>query len=66
MNRSCSLSQLVLAWTAAQPGVTHVLAGGRNLQQVTENAKPGELTLESADLERIRRDVVNLGEPAKA
>jgi aryl-alcohol dehydrogenase-like predicted oxidoreductase len=43
-----------------------VLAGGRNLQQVTDNARAGDLNLEAADLERIRRDVVNLGEPAKA
>jgi methylglyoxal reductase len=62
---ACSLSQLVLAWTVAQPGVTHVLAGGRNLQQVTENVRAGELRLEPADVERIRRDVTNLGEPAK-
>jgi len=62
---ACSLSQLVLAWTAAQPGVTHVLAGARNSQQVSENVRAGELTLERADLDRIRQDVVNLGEPAK-
>lgn len=62
----CTLSQLVLAWTAAQHGVTHVLAGGRNLKQVAENARAGDLTLEPADLERIRHDVVNLGEPSKA
>jgi len=62
----CTLSQLVIAWTAAQHGVTHVLAGGRNLAQVTENAKAGELTIEAADLARIRQDVVALGEPAKA
>jgi methylglyoxal reductase len=63
---ACSLSQLVLAWTAAQPGVTHVLAGGRNLQQVTENAKAGEMNLEPADLARIREDVIALGEPVQA
>ena len=51
----CTLSQLVLAWTAAQPGVTHVLAGGRNITQVTENARAGELNLEQADLEHLRR-----------
>ncbi len=62
---ACTLSQLVLAWTAAQPGVTHVLAGGRNLAQVTENAKAGELNLETADLVRIRKDVMALGEPVK-
>jgi len=63
---ACSLAQLVLAWTAAQPGVTHVLAGGRNLQQVTENVKAGDLNLEPADLQRIRQDVIALGEPHKA
>ncbi len=61
----CSLSQLVLAWTAAQPGVTHVLAGGRTSQQVVDNARAGDLTIAPADLERIRKDVVALGEPAK-
>lgn len=62
----CTLSQLVIAWTAAQPGVTHVLAGGRNLTQVTENAKAGELNLENSDVDRMRNDVLALGEPAKA
>jgi hypothetical protein len=31
---------------------------------VTENAKAGELTLEPSDLQRIRREVVALGQPA--
>jgi aryl-alcohol dehydrogenase-like predicted oxidoreductase len=44
--------------------VTHVLAGGRNVAQVTDNASAGDLVLEPADLARIRRDVVALGEPA--
>ncbi len=63
---NCTLSQLVIAWTAAQPGVTHVLAGGRNLQQVTENARAGDLELASADVKRMREDVIALGEPAKS
>jgi methylglyoxal reductase len=62
----CTLAQLVIAWTAAQPGVTHVLAGGRNIAQVTENARAGELKLAPADIKRIREDVVALGEPAPA
>ena len=62
---ACTLSQLVLAWTAAQPGVTHVLAGGRNLQQVTENATAGKMSLEQADLARISSEVTTLGEPVK-
>ena len=62
----CTLSQLVIAWTAAQPGVTHVLAGARNHTQLSENAKAGELELQPADLMRIRKDVTALGEPVKA
>jgi len=62
----CTLAQLVIAWTAVQPGVTHVLAGGRTIQQVVENAKAAELKLAPADLQRIRADVLALGEPAKA
>ena len=61
---ACTLAQLVLAWTAAQPGVTHVLAGARNEAQLKENARAGHLTLEAADLQRIRDDVEALGKPA--
>lgn len=60
----CSLAQLVIAWTVAQPGVTHALIGGRTVAQVQENARGGQLQLESADLERMRRDVIALGAPA--
>jgi methylglyoxal reductase len=62
----CTLAQLVIAWTAAQPGVTHVLAGGRSIAQVTENAKAAELKLAPADLKRIREDVIALGAPSPA
>ncbi len=61
----CTLSQLVIAWTAAQPGVTHVLCGTRNLAQLNDNAKAADLTLAAADLARIRKDVLALGEPAR-
>lgn len=60
---ACSLAQLVLAWTAAQPGVTHVLAGARTETQLRENAQAGALQIEVADLQRIRRDVEALGDP---
>lgn len=61
----CTLAQLVIAWTAAQHGVTHVLAGGRNVAQVTDNAKAGDLKLAPADVKRIREDVIALGVPAR-
>ena len=60
----CSLSQLVIAWTAAQHGVSHVLVGGRNSAQVKENANAGSLQINPNDLQRIRRDVIALGVPA--
>jgi len=56
---SCTLTQLVIAWTAAQ-GTGHnvnVLCGARTIGQIEENAKGGFLTLENADVERMRRDI---------
>lgn len=60
-----SLAQLAIAWTAAQPGVTHVLCGIRNRHQLRDNLGAGRLALEPADLDRMRRDVVALGEPSR-
>jgi len=34
----CTLAQLVLAWTAAQPGGTAAIAGSRNPRHVRSNA----------------------------
>ena len=62
---SCTLSQLVIAWTAAQPGVTHVLCGTRNPGQLSDNAKAADIALEPADIQRIRSDAIALGEPLK-
>ncbi len=61
----CTLAQLVIAWTAAQPGVTHVLAGCRNRQQATDNIKAADLEIEAADLARLRKDILAMGQPAK-
>jgi methylglyoxal reductase len=63
---ACTLTQLVIAWTAAQPGVTHVLCGTRNEKQLQENVNAADLTLLPEDLQRIRQDVIALGEPEKA
>lgn len=60
----CTLAQLVIAWTVAQPGVTHALIGGRTVAQVRENARGGTLTLEDTDTQRMRRDILALGAPA--
>lgn len=60
----CTLTQLVLAWTAAQPGATHVLCGTRTAEQGIENAEAGALKLAHDDIQRLRNDVIALGNPA--
>lgn len=59
----CTLAQLVLAWTLAQPGVTHVLAGARKLHHIRETAAAAELQIPNTDIERMTNDLNNLGEP---
>lgn len=61
---NCTLAQLTIAWTAIQPGVTHVLCGARRPEQALENAKGGKVNLDAEDDRRIREDVETLGEPA--
>lgn len=63
---NCSLSQLVIAWTMAQDGITSVLCGARKLAHVKDNVGASKLELEAADLSRIRQDVEALGAPEES
>lgn len=45
-----SVAQLVIAWTAQQLGITHVLCGARNPTQAIENARAGDVHLTEADI----------------
>jgi methylglyoxal reductase len=45
--------QLVIAWTLAQPGITHVLVGARDAVQSAENAAAGGVLLAAADAQRV-------------
>jgi methylglyoxal reductase len=60
---NCSLSQLVIAWTMAQKGITFVLCGARKEAHVKDNVGAGDLDIDAADLSRMRRDVEALGAP---
>jgi methylglyoxal reductase len=60
---NCTLAQLVIAWTAAQRGVTHVLCGARTAAQSEQNAAAGALVLDIADVARMRNDAIALGDP---
>ena len=48
-----TISQLVIAWTFMQPGVTHVLCGARNETQAINNARAGELPLTQDEIQRM-------------
>jgi methylglyoxal reductase len=48
-----TLTQLVIAWTFSQPGLTHVLCGCRNAQQAIGNAAAGDVILSTEDMEII-------------
>lgn len=46
---SCTMAQLVIAWTTHQPGLTHALVGARTAQQAKENAAAGRVALDAED-----------------
>lgn len=54
---AASPSQVVIAWTIAQPGLTFALCGARNPEQAAENAAAGRLRLSETDLTDISRAV---------
>ena len=59
----CTLAQLVLAWTLARPGVTHVLAGARKPHHIRETAAAADLDILPDDMDRINSDLAALGQP---
>lgn len=48
--KNASVAQLVIAWTLVQPGITIALAGARNAQQATQNAKAADIILTGEEL----------------
>jgi methylglyoxal reductase len=60
----CTIAQLTIAWTAAQPGATHVLCGTRTVEQGIQNAGAGAVKLDPDDIQRISDDLIALGDPA--
>lgn len=51
--KGCTLSQLVIAWTLRQPGITVALVGARTEDQVGQNAGAMEVRLTEEDLALI-------------
>ncbi|MHA1159188.1 MAG: aldo/keto reductase, partial [Alphaproteobacteria bacterium] len=50
---SATTTQIVIAWTLRQPGITFALCGARNPAQAIENAHAGRIRLTSDDLKEI-------------
>lgn len=58
--KDISLSQLVLAWTKARPGITSVLAGVRTPQQAVSNARAMSIVLEHEEMMFIEKQLMTL------
>lgn len=52
-----SLPEATLAWIAAQPGVTSVIPGARNVSQARANAAAGDLAVDLGEFDRAVHDV---------
>lgn len=59
--KNATMSQLVLAWTIAQPGITVALAGARNRKQVEDNAGAMNLELSNEEINEINGKLDILG-----
>lgn len=59
--RKASLAQIVLAWTIAQPGVSHALVGIRTVEQARTNAMAGEIELSAEELGAIDNALARQG-----
>ncbi|MGH8046467.1 MAG: aldo/keto reductase [Chthoniobacterales bacterium] len=57
-----TLTQFVIAWTIAQPGITAALVGARDAEQAMANAKGGDIELSSDEISQInaRLDALSL------
>ncbi len=59
-DKGITLAQLVLRWTVQRPGITIALAGARNAEQATQNAKAGEFSFSEDEMAFINQ-VVDAG-----
>ncbi|MBE9518821.1 MAG: aldo/keto reductase, partial [Bacteroidetes bacterium] len=58
--KGATLSQLVIAWTLCQPGITVALVGARNEEQVKQNAGALDVKLSADELDKINRELGKL------
>lgn len=51
--KGCTASQVALAWTAAQPGITSVILGPKTVAQLEDNAGAAAVEITAADCARL-------------
>jgi aryl-alcohol dehydrogenase-like predicted oxidoreductase len=51
--RGVSMTQVALAWLTAQPGVTSVIVGASNAEQLEDNLAAADLALEADEMTRL-------------
>ena len=56
-----TISQIVIAWTIAQAGITSVLCGARDPRQAMENAAAGKIVLSADEIEAIEKAAGAMG-----
>lgn len=52
-NKGCTVAQLVLAWTLAQPGISVALVGAKRPEQIEETAQTFNFPWERSEIEAI-------------
>jgi aryl-alcohol dehydrogenase-like predicted oxidoreductase len=57
LTKQCSLSQLVLAWTMRQKGITSLLVGARDENQALENLHAVDVKLNDEDILFINKQL---------
>lgn len=55
---NCTYGNLAIAWVAAQNPLVNVLCGARKVEQITENAKAGDIILAPEDVEQMRQSII--------
>jgi aryl-alcohol dehydrogenase-like predicted oxidoreductase len=61
--KNCTLAQLTIAVTAAQPGITAPIVGARNKEQAAQNAGALDLDVTDEEVQRVTNAFAELGEP---
>ena len=59
-SKNATIAQIVLRWTMQMPGITAVLAGARNADQVTDNAGAMNFTLSQEEMQGINSKLKKL------